>query len=68
MLIDENKTVTGQGNQDLDEKVNAAIKKGFQLYGSPYQVAKAGRIFREFSGWVCAKRERAFRVKTLGRA
>jgi hypothetical protein len=25
-------------------------------------------IFREFSGWVCAKRERAFRVKTLGRA
>jgi hypothetical protein len=26
------------------------------------------RIFREFSGWVCAKRERAFRVKTLGRA
>jgi branched-chain amino acid transport system substrate-binding protein len=44
-------------------------KQFLRLYQEKYNTDPLWNgIFREFSGWVCAKRERAFRVKTLGRA
>jgi|HubBroStandDraft_1064217.scaffolds.fasta_scaffold1138477_1 hypothetical protein len=40
MKIESYQTATGEAPDELDDKVNALIKQGFQPYGSPYVAPK----------------------------
>jgi len=43
-MIGEYKTVTGTP-EELDQKVNAAIKEGFQPFGNPYSLSTPRSAF-----------------------
>ena len=54
-----------KGGLPLSEQSIVTNAEGESL---DYAEGKKYRIFGEFSGWVRAEREGAFRVRTLGRA